>query len=181
MIRCTYLDEARWVEFVLGRDLQPNRATGFGVPGGLCTSLDLSVDLVVIARGEDAQVVRGGDGSGVERGAVSKRSTIFRDCGLLHIVSDLTTGEVAFVSENGIEGGGGALEGVDEGAEIDVGLLVEEVEFAAVVLVFGQEGRGDLGFETLDNVVLELELCVEDVGGGPSFGKGDAWSTEPCQ
>jgi hypothetical protein len=55
----TDLRERAGVKLVLGRNLQADVAAGGGIPGSLSASLDLSVDLVIIARAEDSQVVCG--------------------------------------------------------------------------------------------------------------------------
>ena len=66
----------------------------------------------------------------------------------------------------------GAFEEVDKGANVEVGLLVVEVEFAAVGALRGHVVGEDLGFEAFRKVVFELELGVETIGGCPGLGQG---------
>jgi hypothetical protein len=57
---------------------------------------------------------------------------------------------------------------------VHIGLLEVEVELSTLGLL-GREVLGqDLSLETLGNVVVELELGVEGVGGGPCLGEGEA-------
>ena len=58
---------------------------------------------------------------------------------------------------------------------MEVGLLIVEVKLAAVGALRGQVVGEDLGFEAFGQVVFELELGVEAVGGGPCLGQGEAW------
>ena len=65
-----------------------------------------------------------------------------------------------------------AFEEVDKGADVDVGLLVVEVEFSVVCALCGQVIGEDLSLEAFGEVVFELELGIEAVGGGPCLGQG---------
>lgn len=129
---------------------------------------------MVVAGGKDAQVVGGGDGSGVGALAVAGGESVLGDGGLADIVASLGTDEEALVAQGDVEGGGGALEEVGEQAGVDVGLLVQQVELAAVCLLGGEVVGQDLGFESLGQVVLKLELGVEAVGCGPCLSEGQA-------
>ena len=128
---------------------------------------------MVVAGGEDAQVVAGGDGSGVLGNAVTDSSGVLGDGGLLDVVSTLSTDEEALVAENSVEVGGGAVQEVEEGTGVQVRLLEEEVELGTLGLLSGLVLGEDLGLETFGDVVVELELGVEGVGGGPSLGEGE--------
>ena len=67
------------------------------------------------------------------------------------------------MAENGVNVGGGAFEEIEEGAEVEVGLLIVEVHFSAVGL-FGWEVVGeDFGFETLGELIFEFDFGVERV------------------
>lgn len=130
---------------------------------------------MVVAGGEDGQVVASGDGSGVLGNAVANGGGVLGDGGLLDVVATLSTDEEALVAENSVEVGGGAVEEVEEGTGVQVGLLEVEVELSTLGLL-GREVLGqDLSLETLGDVVVELELGVEGVGSGPSLGEGKAW------
>lgn len=169
-----YLCERAGVELVLAGDLETDVASGSGVPSGLCAGLDLGVDLVVVASGEDAQVVGGGDGGRVGSLAVAGGEGVFGDGGLSDIVAALSTDEETLVAEGDIEGGGRALEEVGEQAGVDVGLLVQQVELATIRLLRGQVVGQDLSLQTLGQVVLQLQLCVKAVGCRPCLREGQA-------
>ena len=67
------------------------------------------------------------------------------------------------MAQGNVEGSGGALEQVGEQAGVDVRLLVEEVQLAAVGGLCGQVVCQYFGFEALGEVVFELEFGVEAV------------------
>ena len=170
----SYLCERAWVELVLGSDLKADVAAGVRVPGSLGTGLNLSVDLVVVACGEDAQVVCGLDSGGVGTLAVTGGERVLGDGGLTNIVSTFCTDQETLMAECDVEVCGGALEEVGEKTSVDVWLLVVEVELAAVGLLCREVVGEDFGLEAFGEVVLKLELGVEGVGGGPCLGQGKA-------
>lgn len=79
------------------------------------------------------------------------------------------------MAKGGIEGSSGALEDVGIEACVDVRLLVVEVELATVRLLYREVVGQDLGLETSGEVVLELKLGVEGVGGCPRLRQGESW------
>ena len=87
---------------------------------------------MIVARAEDLQVIRRRDGRGVAALRISRGEGVFRDGGFSDVVASLGADQEAFVAERDVEGGGGAFEQVGEQPGVDVGLLVEEVELAAV-------------------------------------------------
>lgn len=129
---------------------------------------------MVVAGGEEGQVVAGGDGSGVLGNAVADGSRVLGDGGLVDVVATLSTDEEALVAENGVEVGGGAVQEIEEGTGVQVGLLEVQVELGTLGLLSGLVLGEDLSLEALGDVVVELELGVEGVGGGPSLGEGEA-------
>ena len=163
----TYLGEGAGVELVLAGDLKTDVAACGGVPCGLCAGLDLSVDLVVVGSREDAEVVGGGDGGGVGALAVAGGESVLGDGGLADVVATLRADEEALMAQRHIEGRGGALEQVGEQACVDVGLLVQQVELAAVCLLRGQVVGQNLCLQALGQVVLKLQLGVQAVGRRP--------------
>lgn len=58
---------------------------------------------------------------------------------------------------------------------MEVWLLEEDVDLAAVGLGGWEEIGGYLSLEALGNVVLEFDLGIKRVGGGPRLGEGQAW------
>lgn len=169
----TNLGEGDGVQAVLAGDLEADGVTTLGVPDGLGGRLDLAVDLVVVAGGEDAQVVGGGDGGAVLGRDVADGGAVAGDGGLLDVVAGRGTGEEALVADDGVNVGGGALEEIEEGAAVEGGLLEGEVELGAGAVGGGQELEGGLGLEALGQGVGELDLGVESVGGVPGLGQGE--------
>lgn len=130
---------------------------------------------MVVASGEDAQVVASGDGSSVLGNAVADGSGVLGDGGLLDVVATLSTDKETLVAENSVEVGGRAVEEVEEGTSVQVGLLEVEVQTGTLGLLGGEVLGEDFSLETLGDVVVELELGVEGVGGSPSLGEGETW------
>ena len=125
---------------------------------------------MVVACGEDGQLVRRRNGRGIASLAVACREAVFRDSCLLDIVAAFSANKEAFVAESQVDSCDGAFEEVDKGSDMDVGLLVVEVELAAVGALRGHVVGEDLGFKAFGKVVFELELRVKAVGGGPCLG-----------
>ena len=121
---------------------------------------------MVVARGDDAQVIRGGNGGGVRWLAVSDCKSVFGNGGFANIVACFAANEEAFVADGSIEGCSRALVGAEE-ASVDVGLLVVEIELATVGLLDGKIVGQDFSLEALGQVVFEFELGVKGVGGCP--------------
>lgn len=168
------LDERDGVEAVLAGNLEADSVAALGVPGGLGTSLNLGVDLVVVRGSEDAQVVRRGDGSDVSRGSIADGGAVASDGALLDVVASRGTSKETLMADNGIDVGGGTLEEVEEGAAVEVGLLVVEVELGTPGVVGGKEGEDTLSLETLGDAVVQLQLALKSVGSVPRLGKGEA-------
>lgn len=78
------------------------------------------------------------------------------------------------MAKDSVEVGGGALEEIEEGTGVDVGLLEVEVQLGALGLGARQILGQDLSLEALGDVVVQLELGVEGVGGSPCLGQGEA-------
>jgi hypothetical protein len=87
---------------------------------------------VVVAGGEEAQVVGSGNGGSVGRLAVANGKSVLGDGSLGDIVASLTTDKETLVTNGGIEGSSGTLEDIGEEAGVDGWLLVEEVDLATI-------------------------------------------------
>lgn len=129
---------------------------------------------MVVAGGEQRQVVAGSDGSRVLGNAVADSSRVLGDGSLLHIVATLGTDEEAFVAKNGIKVGGRAVEEVEEGTGMNIGLLEVEVELGTLGVHGGEVVGADLSLKTLGNVVVKLKLGVQSVGSAPCLGESEA-------
>ena len=130
---------------------------------------------MVVRGGEEGQVVAGSDGSRVLGNGVTDGSRVLGDGSLVDVVATLSTDEEALVAEDSVEVGGGAVQQVEEGTGVQVGLLEVQVELGTLGLLSGLVLSEDLSLEALGDVVVELELGVEGVGGGPSLGQGKTW------
>lgn len=129
---------------------------------------------MVVRGSEDTQAVGGGDGGAVERSGVADGSAVGGQGGLVDVVASAGAGKEALVADDGIDVGGGALEEVKEGAAVEAGLLEVEVELGALAGGGREEVEETLKLEALGEGVVDLELGVEDVGGVPSLGEGQA-------
>lgn len=173
----TNLDERDGVDAVLGGNLEANSATGgLGVPLSLGTGLNQGVDLVVVRSGEDAGLVGGGDGGGVGGVGETDGGGEGGDVGVLDVEAGRGTSQEALVADDGVDVGGGALEQVEEAAEVELGLLEVQVELGTLLLRLRQEGEGTLKLQALGEVVGGLDLSVKGIQGVPRLGEGDAWS-----
>jgi hypothetical protein len=170
------LDEGVGVELVLAGNLESDTTSvsALGVPGSLSTSLDLGVHAVVVGGSENIQVVGGSDGSSVLGEAVSNGGGVLGDLSTLNVVADLSTGKEAVVADDGISIEGGALQEVEEGTGVEEGLTEVKVELSALALGSGEELGEDLGLESVGDGVVELNLGVQGVEGGPCLGEGEA-------
>jgi hypothetical protein len=131
---------------------------------------------VIVAGREDAQVVSGGDGSGVGGGLEADSGAVAGDLGLLDVISSGSTSEETLVADDGVDAGGGALEEVEEGTAVEAGLLEVEVELGATSLGGGQKAEDTLELQALGEVVGELNLGLKRAGGVPRLGEGQACS-----
>ena len=130
---------------------------------------------MVVTCGENAEVVARGDGGSVRWLRVSRGESVLGDCGFRDVVSTFSTDNEAFMSNSHVECCSGAFEEVGKQTGVDVGLLVVQVQLAAVVFGRGEVVGQDFGFETFGQVVFELEFGVEAVRGGPGLCQGQAW------
>lgn len=55
---------------------------------------------------------------------------------------------------------------------MDTRLLVDGIDDSGLVTLFGSQRAKDIDLETLDNLVLNLDLVFDDVAGGPGVGEG---------
>jgi hypothetical protein len=170
----THLGERAGVDLVLGGNLQANIAAGRAIPSRLRTGLHLSVDLVVVARAEQTQVIRRCDRSSIAARTIPSSQAVLRDRSLAYIITSLSTDQESLVTERHVEGGGGTFEEIGEQSGVDVGLLVEQVDLAAVGGFRGEVVGQHFGFEAFGDVVFEFEFGVEGVGGGPGLSQGEA-------
>lgn len=170
----TNLGEGDGVDAVLAGNLETDSVAGLGVPGGLGTSLNLAVDLVVVRGSEDAEVIRGSDGGTVLGGGVANGGAVGSQGSLVDVVAGATTGHEALVADDGVDVGGGALQEVEEGTAVEAGLLEVEVELGTLGVSGREEVEETLELEALGEGVVDLELGVESVGGVPGLGEGQA-------
>jgi len=124
---------------------------------------------VVVGSSKDAQVVAGGDSSRVLRSSISDGGAVAGDGSLLDIVTSSGTSEEAILTNDCVNVGSWALEEIEEGAAVEVGLHEVDVEFGALGLGSWEEGAENLSLEALGDHILELNLGVESVDGVPGL------------
>jgi len=175
--RTTYLGERHGVQSILRGDLESDIVAALGVPRSLCAGLYLHVDLVIVGRGEDAQVVGRGNRRRVFGQGVPDCRRISRNGRLLHIVTSFGTDQEALVTQDCVKLCGGTIEQVKECTGVEVRLLEMQVELCTLLLGVRQELCEKLGLQSLGDGVIKLDLGVERVGSRPRLGKGQACSS----
>lgn len=151
---------------------------------------------MVVAGGEGVQVVEAVYGDGVFGCVVADGGCVAGDVALCDVVRGLCADEETVTAEDGIgcERGslwnshnlfdrkqtgkkndvGADLEQVECGTCVESGLLVNGTEDSRFLALLGEEGGVQVELEALGDLVLELDLVAEDVGGGPGLGDGEA-------
>ncbi|GAO49076.1 hypothetical protein G7K_3235-t1 [Saitoella complicata NRRL Y-17804] len=163
------------VQNVLSTNFEGNsRRRLLGSPGSATTSLDEGVDLVVVRSLEDGEVVQSLDTDGVVDGGVTGTGSVAGDTARLDVVTDLSTSQETIVANNGISLEGRTLEDVNVGATVESGLLVGSEKLSGAGTSLRLEGSKGIDLEALGDVVVELDLGGQEVGGGPALGKGEA-------
>lgn len=66
------------------------------------------------------------------------------------------------------------LQQIKSSAGVDAGLLIDGIDHSRFGILVRLEGGRNIDFETLGNLVLNLQYTTEDVGGGPSLSEGQA-------
>lgn len=173
------LCEANGVKLVLGRQLHPTRFAGLHVVPGFGGDFGGRIDFLVEAGGDDAQVLRTGDGCDVIRGLVAESEGVLCHGGFLHVVACFAADKEAFVAGCDIDNGVNVtarLGVVEEGAGMKVGVLEGEGEFLCRGGSFAwvpEVLQVDLGAGSDD--VDKFDFAVEQRGGRPGLRDGDAW------
>lgn len=161
-----------------------------GVVDSLGTSLHIGVDAVVVAGGEGVKVVETVNGDSVFGGVVSNGGGVSGDVALGHVVSALSTNKESVAAKDGISSEGGSLQRkrmrtrkqaqgltdlvhVKSSTGVDARLLVGSIDKSRLVALLRLESRVQVELEALGNLVLDLELRLENVGGGPGLGEGE--------
>ena len=132
---------------------------------------------MVVGGSKNAQIVRGSDGGSVFRLRVTNGSGVLRDSSFLRVVASLRTNQEAFMAEDAVNVGYGALEDVEESAGVEVRLLEVEVELGTEGLRLGNEICDGFRLHSIGDLIVQLNLCLKDVGGGPHLGQGQACTT----
>lgn len=129
---------------------------------------------MVVRGSEDAEVVRGGDGSAVLGSSVANSSAVGGQSSLVSIIASGGTSQEALVADNGVDIGNRALQEIEEGTAVETGLLKVEVELGSLSGGSREEVEETLELEALGEGVGDLDLGVESIGGVPGLGKGQA-------
>jgi len=126
---------------------------------------------VIIARSEGREVAQSVQSHSVFGCREPYGSGIPGDGARGNVVGRFSTYEKTVPAYNGVGGEARALEEVNGGPGVQAGLLVDSSQNSSF-LGFGRVERSlQVELQTLGDLVLELELRSEEVGGGPSLGK----------
>ena len=175
----TYLGEAERVKLVLSREIETVGLAGLDVVGGLGAHLDGVVDLLVVGGSDDGEVLLANKGRSEAVSLVAEAELVAGDRRLLDVVAGLTTNEEAVGASDRVDDGVNVAVGeavVDESASVDDGVLEDEVELlgGAVGLAWIPKVY-EVDFHASVGEIGELNFGVEEGGGGPGLGDGDAW------
>ena len=66
------------------------------------------------------------------------------------------------------------LENVKGSTGMETRLLVDRVDDSGLVALLRRQSSVEVDFKALSDLVLNLDLVAEDVGGGPGLGEGQA-------
>lgn len=159
----SHLCERARIKLVFAGNFQSHVVARFRIPGCLGTCFYRAIDHVIVACREDSQVIGSLDRGGILLQTIPDRSRVLGDSRLLDIIACFGADKETFVSKHGVNVGGGAFEEVEEGAEVEVGLLIVEIQFPAVGL-FGWKVIGeDFGFEALGELVFKFDFGIERI------------------
>lgn len=179
----------------LGTNFESNTRSGsLGVIDSLGTSLNIRADAVVVAGGEGVQVVETVEGDGVFRSVVTKGSRVTGDLAFSKVVGSLSSDEEAITTENSVSSKGRTLqssklasefiiellmkvsylENINDSTSMETRLLVNSVEKCRLLVLLRKQRGIQVELETLRNLILELNLGFQDVGGCPTLGEDKA-------
>ena len=168
------LGKATRIQPILARNLQPDPLPRLTIPRHLRPGFEHAIHLLEKARANHANIIRRCDRGVVDRRLIPDGSLIPRNCRFLNIIPGFRAEEEAPMPDDEVDIGDGALEQVDEGARVDVGLLVVQVGLGADVLAVGEEGGQQLELDAGGDGVVRLDLGVEGVLRVPADGGGGA-------
>lgn len=147
---------------------------------------------MVITRSERIEVPQSVKSHGIFGSAESGGSSVTCDGAISHIIRCLCSDEEAITTDHRVCSERGALmissdgrneingsaylENVKEGTRVKAGLLVDGTEGSRLGLgaVVRVKGGGQVQLETFCNLVLNLDLGAQDIGGSPSLSESEA-------
>lgn len=169
-----HLCKGDWVKLVLGGELKATSLLRLHIVTGLGTNLDGGVDLLVVACGNQSQVLGADNAGNVAWGLVTDTERVSSHSSLLHIVTSLTTDEEAVRASDNIDNSVDvALSSrvVEESAGVDVGVLEGEVDLLGGGALLGRVPEIlDVNLDAWSNDIGQLDLAVEERCGGPRLG-----------
>lgn len=170
------LDKGSWVQNVLGCNFDSNWVTGsggLGVVGSLSTDFQDWGDLVVVASGENGQVVGCNKGNSVGRSLVTESSGVVGQDSGLDVVGKSTTGGEAVLTEGQVSVEKRALQQVDKGS-CGNGVLGEvSVELDSLRDTW-DDGGNQFGLEAWGDGIGKFQLGGKSVVGGPALNNRQA-------
>ena len=178
------LRKAQRIELILARQLNTTRSCGLHIITDLDARLSCAVDLLVVARGNDAEVLCALHSCDVGGCLIPECEGVFRYSGFLHIVSCLTSDQEAIMSRYDIDERvdiAGGLRIVNESAGVNGRVLEGEGEFLRGARSFAWVPKVlEVELDTRCDDVGEFELGVEEGGGSEDLGDSEAcmWMPE---
>lgn len=170
------LDKGIAVEVELGTNLKSDGALGLvtsggslGVPDSLSTSLEISIDAVIVRGREDLERVVSMESHGIFRGSESCSSSEAGDVGTANIVSSITSDRETLAANNNIGSEGGTLEEIDVGTRVDAELLVLNTDLGVLLALVGDDASTNVQLQALGDLVFDLDLGGDMVGSGPGL------------
>ena len=129
-------------------------------------------------------------GEGVFGSIIASGNRITRNVTLGNVVCSLSSNKESVTSNNSVGGesrslghqfrlglsekDGTNLQQIKNSAGVKAGLLICGIDQSRLGVLVRLEGGGNINFETLGNLVINLEETTEDIGGSPSLGEGQA-------
>ena len=178
----------------LNANLKVDTGSGrLGVIDSLGTGLDVWAYTVVVAGSECGPITQTMDGDGVVRSAEADSTRVTGEATLCDVVGSLGTEKESVTTEDSVGGECRSLkrryqhiseryvygrifrnlEDVKESTGVKSGLLIDGSEQGRLGTLFWQQSGSEVEFQTLGDLVLELDLGAKHVRGRPGLGESE--------
>lgn len=111
-----------------------------------------------------------------ERSSVTESQGVFLDVSCLDVVRSLSTSKVSLVADDcvGGEDWAGLCAYVQVRSSVEVGTFVQEPELGSPTGGGRLKGSAEFQLQSLGELIFELDLRIELVGGGPALCQGES-------